>query len=106
MQIVTNQTPETSAAQFPTLEQIATAGISTTPDASDGHDWDDSNFPPLELVTRPSLTTAEAAHYLNRKPQTLRSWASTEAGPIRPVRINGRLSWLTAGIRKLLAGGA
>ena len=62
-------------------------------------------FTKLELVTRPTVTTEEAAHYLNRKPQTLRSWASAEHGPIRPIRINGRLAWQTAQIRALLEGG-
>lgn len=61
-------------------------------------------FPPLELVTRPTVPTDAAAHYLNRRPQTLRSWASTEAGPIRPVRINGRLAWPVSAIRNLLNG--
>jgi hypothetical protein len=28
-------------------------------------------FPPLELVNRPTVDTAAAAHFLNRKPQTL-----------------------------------
>jgi len=63
-------------------------------------------FCPLEQVTRPTVTTDEAAYYLNRKPQTLRSWASAEpAGVPRPVRINGRLAWPTAAIRALLNGG-
>ncbi len=63
-----------------------------------------AQFCPLEQVTRPSLTTAEAAHYLNRKPQTLRAWACMEHGPLRPLRINGRLAWPCAAIRALLAG--
>lgn len=62
-------------------------------------------FPSLEAVTRPTVTTEECAYFLNRRPQTLRSWASTEHGPIRPVRINGRLAWPVASIRKLLSGG-
>lgn len=64
-------------------------------------------FCPLEQVTRPTVTTDEAAHYLNRKPQTLRSWASAEpAGVPRPIRINGRLAWRVADIRALLNGEA
>lgn len=47
-------------------------------------------FPPLEHVTRSILTTEEAAHYLNRKSQTLRCWAM-RGDPIAPVRINSRL---------------
>lgn len=59
-------------------------------------------FPPLETVTRPTLTTGEAAFYLNRRPQTLRGWACAEDGPIRPRRLFGRLAWNTAEVRKLL----
>lgn len=67
-----------------------------------------ANFPPpLEQVTRSTVTTEEAAYYLNRKPQTLRSWASTEpSGVPLPIRINGRLAWPVAQIRALLEGGA
>jgi len=63
------------------------------------------HFPPLEQVTRPTVPTADAAHYLNRQPQTMRAWACLENGPLRPVRINGRLAWPVAGIRELLNGG-
>jgi hypothetical protein len=59
-------------------------------------------FIPLELERRPAVDTAAAAHYLVRKPQTLRGWACHEDGPIRPMRINGRLAWKTADIRALL----
>ncbi len=50
-------------------------------------------FSPLEQVTRPTVPTDQAAHYLNRQPQTLRAWACLENGPLRPIRINGRLAW-------------
>jgi hypothetical protein len=60
-------------------------------------------FPPLAQVTRPNLKTEEAAHYLNRRPQTLRAWACLENGPIRPRRIGGLLAWSTVEI-KALAG--
>lgn len=50
----------------------------------------------------PSMDTATAAAYLNRKPQTLRIWACYESGPIRPIRINGRLAWRTDDVRRLL----
>jgi hypothetical protein len=59
-------------------------------------------FPPLEAVTRPNMDTAAAAYYMNRRPQTLRIWACKENGPIRPIRVNGRLAWKTADLRKLL----
>lgn len=68
--------------------------------------WPDQAFPPLEQVTRPTCNTEAAAYYLNRKPQTMRSWASTEKGPIRPIRINSRLAWPVAEIRALLEGGS
>lgn len=61
-----------------------------------------SHFPPLELVTKPVVPTEQAAYYLMRRPQTLRGWACNEDGPIRPIRMNGRLGWPVATIRKLL----
>lgn len=82
MQTVTNQNPATSAAH------------------------NVQAFPPLELVTRPTVPTDAAAYYLNRQPQTLRAWACLENGALRPVRINGRLAWPVAAIRALLEGGA
>lgn len=57
---------------------------------------------PLDRETRAALPTREAAHHLNRKPQTLRIWACLENGPLRPVRINGRLAWSVAEIRRVL----
>lgn len=61
----------------------------------------ETQFPPLELVNRPTVTTEQAAYYLNRKPQTLREWAMT-GKVIQPIRINGRLSWPVAGIKAAL----
>lgn len=58
-----------------------------------------------ERGIEPPLSTNEAAILLNRKPQTLRKWACYEDGPIRPVRINGRLAWLAKDIRALLGEG-
>ena len=57
---------------------------------------------PLAREARSALTTAEAAAHLGRASQTLRLWACREDGPIRPLRINGRLAWPTDGLRKLL----
>jgi hypothetical protein len=59
-------------------------------------------FPPLESVTRPNVDTAAAAYYINRKQQTLRGWACNEDGPLRPIRINGRLAWPVAELRRVL----
>lgn len=63
---------------------------------------DDQQFPPLELVNRPTVPTPQAAHYLNRRPQTLRIWAMREDGPIRPIRVHGRLAWPVAEIKRVL----
>ena len=62
-------------------------------------------FQPLELVNKPNLTTAEAAFYLNRAPQTLRAWACLENFPagLRCRRIGGLLAWPTVEV-KALAG--
>ena len=59
-------------------------------------------FPPLESVTRPTVETAAAAFYLNRRPQTLRIYACHENGPLRPIRVHGRLHWKTDDLRRLL----
>jgi hypothetical protein len=52
------------------------------------------------------LPTNEAAPFINRRPQTLRKWACLENGPIRPIRINGRLAWRVADLQSLLNGEA
>ena len=64
-------------------------------------------FPELAAVAkgRDTLPTKEAAPAINRAPQTLRKWACLENGPIRPIRINGRLAWQVADLRVLLSGG-
>ena len=59
-------------------------------------------YPPLAGVTRSHIDTRQAAFYLNRKAQTLRRWACFEDGPIRPVRVHGRLCWPVEGIKRLL----
>lgn len=61
-------------------------------------------FISLEKEIRSHVGTAAAAFYLNRKPQTLRTWACSESGLLRPTRINGRLSWNVKEIRALLEG--
>ena len=57
---------------------------------------------PLERETRSAIPTNEAARHLNRAAQTLRLWACHENGPIRPIRVNGRLAWRVADLRRLL----
>ena len=74
-----------------TLHSAATRRAATEP-----------QYPPLENVTSPGVPTPPAAHYLNRRPQTLRGWACSEDGPLRPMRINGRLAWPVAELRRVL----
>ena len=63
-------------------------------------------YPPLESLTQPAIPTNQAAHYLNRRPQTLRVWSCLENGALRPIRINGRLAWKVSDIKKLVGGEA
>lgn len=64
-----------------------------------------SYAPAIDPRARPLLTTAEAAQILCRQPQTLRKWAALECGPIRPVRIFGRLGWKTEDVLRLVREG-
>lgn len=57
---------------------------------------------PLAQESRAAIPTAEAAHHLSRAKQTLWLWACKESGPIRPVRVHGRLAWKVADLRNLL----
>ena len=58
---------------------------------------------PLAQETRAALPTSEAAAHLSRAQQPLRTWAMRDgSGPLRPLRINGRLAWPVADIRRLL----
>ena len=84
------------------LESGTHASLATLPEAKSAQHFT-APFPPLVLVTKPNLTTAELAYYLNRRPQTIRCWACHEDGPIRPKRIGGLLAWSTAQA-KALAG--
>ncbi len=62
-------------------------------------------FQPMEQVTRPTVPTDQAAYYLNRRPQTMRAWSSLQNGPIRAIRVHGRLAWPMDQIKMLLKGG-
>ena len=57
---------------------------------------------PLVEEDRVAVDTRTAAYHLNRAEQTLRIWACRENGPLRPVRIFGRLAWPVAELRRLL----
>lgn len=73
-----------------------------TLDSSEARQQANAAFTPLALENRPAVDTAAAAYYLSRRPQTLRGWACLENGPLRPIRICGRLAWNVNEIRKLL----
>jgi hypothetical protein len=60
------------------------------------------NLVPLDRETRSALPTPEAAFHLNRAQQTLRLWAMRENGPLRPIRVNGRLAWPVSELRRIL----
>lgn len=60
------------------------------------------SFPALDDVTQPNLDTEQAAYYLNRAPQTLRHWASSDKGLIRPHRIGRMLAWPTNEVRRIV----
>jgi hypothetical protein len=56
----------------------------------------------LAQEIRANLPTAEAAFHLDRAQQSLRLWAMREDGPVRPLRINGRLAWPVADLKHIL----
>ena len=59
-------------------------------------------FIPLELETRPTITTAAIAHYTHSAPQTWRIHAMRQTGGVLPIRLNGKLHWPTDQVRRLL----
>ena len=62
-------------------------------------------FTPLAQVQRTHVDTNAAAHYLNRRPQTLRGWhchGSFPTNGLRPVVLNGRLAWNVAAIKSVM----
>ena len=63
-----------------------------------------ADFVPLHLETRTHVSTAVMCRHLNRKEQTARGWASAGTYPegLRPLRVNSRLAWPVAAIRKAL----
>ena len=57
---------------------------------------------PLETEARAALPTPEAVVHLYCVQQTLRLWACREDGPLRPLRIHGRLAWPVSELRRVL----
>jgi len=62
----------------------------------------EKRFTSRKEETRTHVNTATAAYHLSRKEQTLRIWACNESGPLRPIRVNGRLAWAVADIKRIL----
>jgi hypothetical protein len=78
--------------------------IATNPNPATLESWAKKApaFVSLDRENRTAVDTETAAFHLSREPQTLRVWACRENGPLRPLRVNGRLAWPTAEIRRLL----
>jgi hypothetical protein len=62
----------------------------------------EGTFPSLDSEVRAAVPTDCAAFHLGRRPQTLRGWACREDGPLRPLRIHGRLAWPVGELRRLV----
>lgn len=63
-----------------------------------------AKFTPLDRETRTHVDTATMCWHLGFAQQTARLWACKETYPegLRPIRVNGRLKWPVAGIRRTL----
>lgn len=63
-----------------------------------------AQFTPLDRETRTHVDTATMCWHLGFAEQTARLWACKETFPdgLKPVRVNGRLKWPVAAIRKTL----
>jgi len=57
---------------------------------------------PLAHESRSAIPTADAAHHLNRSAKTLRLWACKGWGPLKPLRVGGRLAWPVSEIKRLM----
>lgn len=60
----------------------------------------------VQLGVAETVTTNEAAALLGLRPQSLFRWSCNGTGPIKPVRVGGRLRWRLADIRAVLNGTA
>ena len=89
------QTPDIQALFSQFLAQLPPAQLEQlTTRKSDG-------FPDIRTESRTHVPTNIAAHWLGRRPQTLREWSMTNRHII-VHRVNGKLAWPVADIRKLL----
>jgi len=53
-----------------------------------------------------TVDTPEGAALIGKEPQTLRRWACYGIGPIKPIRIGGRLRWRVSDLKRLVSGEA
>ena len=60
------------------------------------------DFVPLHEERRTHISTRLMCAHMGRAEQTARGWACNEDGPLRPIRVNGRLAWPVADIKRLL----
>lgn len=58
------------------------------------------------VLTITHVDTPTAAKMLGFAENTLRKWHCLGTGPIKPVRVRGRLRWSLAEINRVLAEGA
>jgi len=86
--------------------ETSTQALAGPPNAATLANWEKRGAPPvflsLDRETRAAVDTATAAYHLSRQPQTLRAWACLENGPLRPLRVHGRLAWPVAELKRVL----
>ena len=58
----------------------------------------------LKTETRVAIPNKEAAAALTLRTQTLRAWSSSGTGPIRSIKIGGRIYWRVTDLIRLLEG--
>lgn len=59
-----------------------------------------------QVLTLTHVDTPTAARMMGFAENTLRKWHCLGTGPIKPVRVRGRLRWAVAEINRVLSEGA
>lgn len=96
MKVLPNQKqPDFQAQLTQFLAQFSPSQLEQIARRSDG-------YPDIRAESRTHVPTDIAAHWLGRRNQTLRGWACLENGPLRPIRVSGKLAWPVSDIRRLL----
>ena len=57
---------------------------------------------PLSEVTATHVSTRDAAYYLNRSQSTMMRWQRQKISEVSSLKMQGRLSWSVADIKKVL----